>query len=161
VVIHGDTLSPPSLRHGEGSAIGRSTRESRRSLQRPALCSRDAHQRYPRKPTQLFLARLCEHRGQCGPTIQRREQAPVVILDDLVQNADIATIADKLDVTHVLEGSVRKSGERMRITAQLVDGATSEHIWSQIYDRDVRDIFGVQTDIATSVAEARAVQAWL
>jgi TolB-like protein len=47
------------------------------------------------------------------------------------QNADIATIADKLGVTHVLEGSVRKSGERIRITAQLVDGATSAHVWSQ------------------------------
>ena len=70
------------------------------------------------------------------------------------QTPDIATIADKLDVTHVLEGSVRKSGERIRITAQLVDGATSVHLWSQTYDRDLRDVFEVQTEIAATVAES-------
>ena len=67
---------------------------------------------------------------------------------------DIATIARRLDATHVLEGSVRKSGERVRITAQLIDGATSAHLWSQTYDRDVTDIFSVQDDIAASVAAA-------
>lgn len=67
---------------------------------------------------------------------------------------DIATIARKLDVTHVLEGSVRKSGQHVRITAQLVDGATSAHLWSQTYDRDVTDIFGVQDDIAAAVADS-------
>jgi TolB-like protein/Tfp pilus assembly protein PilF len=73
------------------------------------------------------------------------------------QNADIATIADKLNVTHVLEGSVRKSGERIRITAQLVDGATSAHLWSATYDRDATHAFDVQTDIATAVAKALQV----
>jgi adenylate cyclase len=70
------------------------------------------------------------------------------------RNVDIATIARKLDVTHVLEGSVRKSGERIRITAQLVDAGSSAHVWSEVYDRDVTDIFAVQRDIAASVAEA-------
>ena len=73
------------------------------------------------------------------------------------QRADIATIADKLKVTHVLEGSVRKSGERIRITAQLVDGATSAHVWSQTYDRDLKDIFGVQSEIAAAVAQSLQV----
>ena len=73
------------------------------------------------------------------------------------QNADIATIADKLNVTHVLEGSVRKSGERIRITAQLVDATNSAHLWSQTYDRGVKDIFAVQTEIAASVAESLRV----
>lgn len=73
------------------------------------------------------------------------------------QTADIATIADKLHVTHVLEGSVRKSGDQIRITAQLVDGATSAHVWSETYDRDLRDVFAVQTDIAASVAESLQV----
>jgi TolB-like protein/Flp pilus assembly protein TadD len=67
---------------------------------------------------------------------------------------DIATIARRLDATHVLEGSVRRSGERVRITAQLIDGATSAHVWSQTYDRDLTDIFGVQDHIAASVAAA-------
>ncbi len=67
---------------------------------------------------------------------------------------DIATIARKLDATHVLEGSVRKSGGHVRITAQLVDGATSAHLWSRTYDREVTDIFSVQDDIAAAVAAA-------
>lgn len=70
------------------------------------------------------------------------------------QDADIATIADRLEVTHVLEGSVRRAGDRIRITTQLVDGATSEHVWSRVYDRDARDVFGVQTEIAAAVADA-------
>jgi TolB-like protein/DNA-binding winged helix-turn-helix (wHTH) protein/tetratricopeptide (TPR) repeat protein len=65
---------------------------------------------------------------------------------------DIATIARRLDATHVLEGSVRKSGDHVRITAQLVDGATSAHLWSHTYDRDLTDIFSVQDDIAAAVA---------
>lgn len=70
------------------------------------------------------------------------------------QEADIRTIAQRLSVTHVLEGSVRKSGERLRITAQLIDGATSAHVWSETYDRDVQDVFGVQREIAAAVADA-------
>jgi TolB-like protein/Flp pilus assembly protein TadD len=70
------------------------------------------------------------------------------------RNVDIATIASELHVTHVLEGSVRKSGERIRITAQLVDAGTSAHVWSETYDRDVQDIFAVQRDIAASIAES-------
>jgi TolB-like protein/DNA-binding winged helix-turn-helix (wHTH) protein/Tfp pilus assembly protein PilF len=64
----------------------------------------------------------------------------------------VAAIAKKLGVTHVLEGSVRKSGEHVRITAQLVDGITSEHVWSETYDRELKDVFGVQSDIAAAVA---------
>jgi TolB-like protein/DNA-binding winged helix-turn-helix (wHTH) protein len=70
------------------------------------------------------------------------------------RSVDIPTIAGALNVTHVLEGSVRKAGNRVRITAQLVEGSTSVHAWSQTYDRDVTDIFGVQDDIAGAVAEA-------
>jgi len=70
------------------------------------------------------------------------------------QNADVRTIAQRLAVTHVLEGSVRKSGERMRITAQLIDGATGAHVWSETYDRDMQDVFGVQREIASAVAGA-------
>jgi TolB-like protein/DNA-binding winged helix-turn-helix (wHTH) protein/Tfp pilus assembly protein PilF len=70
------------------------------------------------------------------------------------RSVDIPTIAATLNVTHVLEGSVRKSGNRVRITAQLVEGESSVHAWSQTYDRDATDIFGVQDDIAGAVAEA-------
>lgn len=70
------------------------------------------------------------------------------------RSVDIPTIAGRLNVTHVLEGSVRKAGNRVRITAQLVEGKNSVHAWSQTYDRDLTDIFGVQDDIAAAVAEA-------
>jgi TolB-like protein/DNA-binding winged helix-turn-helix (wHTH) protein/tetratricopeptide (TPR) repeat protein len=70
------------------------------------------------------------------------------------QNADIGTIAQRLAVSYVLEGSVRKAGERLRITAQLIDASTSAHVWSDTYDRNVDDIFGVQREIASAVADA-------
>ncbi len=70
------------------------------------------------------------------------------------QRADIATIAETLNVAHVLEGSVRKSGNRVRITAQLVDAANSGHLWSATYDREFGDILALQAEIAASVADA-------
>jgi TolB-like protein/DNA-binding winged helix-turn-helix (wHTH) protein len=73
------------------------------------------------------------------------------------RTADIATIASALKVTHVLEGSVRKSGNRLRVTAQLIDSAGSVHLWSQTYDRDVTDIFAIQDEIAAAVAESLQV----
>jgi TolB-like protein/DNA-binding winged helix-turn-helix (wHTH) protein len=73
------------------------------------------------------------------------------------RTVDIATIARALKVTHVLEGSVRKSGNRLRITAQLIDSVGSVHLWSQTYDRDVTDVFGIQDEIATAVAESLQV----
>ena len=73
------------------------------------------------------------------------------------RNVDIPTIADTLNTTHVLEGSVRRSGDRVRITAQLVDGTSSVHLWSQTYDRDVTDVFGVQDEIAMAVAQSLQV----
>jgi serine/threonine-protein kinase len=73
------------------------------------------------------------------------------------KDADISTIARKLNVAAVLEGSVRRSGNQVRITAQLIDAVNGFHIWSQDYDRDLTDVLALQTDIATSVAhELRA-----
>ncbi|MFN8007853.1 MAG: protein kinase [Terriglobia bacterium] len=70
------------------------------------------------------------------------------------KGVDLKTIAGKLGVTHVLEGSVRKSGNQLRITAQLVEVASDSHLWSQTYQRQMEDIFALQDDIATSVAGA-------
>ena len=69
------------------------------------------------------------------------------------KDADIAAIAQKLDVSHVLEGSVRKSGNRLRITAQLIRADDSSHLWSQSYDRELTDIFAIQDEIATAVVQ--------
>jgi TolB-like protein len=67
------------------------------------------------------------------------------------KQADIAEIANKLNVAHVLEGSVRKSGDTLRITAQLIRAADSSHLWSQTYDRPISDVFKVQDEIAAAV----------
>ncbi len=66
---------------------------------------------------------------------------------------DIATVARKLGVANVLEGSVRKAGLRVRITAQLIAADSDSHLWSETYDRQLDDIFAVQDDIAQSVVE--------
>jgi adenylate cyclase len=68
------------------------------------------------------------------------------------QPADIATIAARLGVAHVLEGSVRKSGNRVRVTAQLISARDGVHVWSQSYDRELDDLLRVQSEIAGAVA---------
>jgi len=67
---------------------------------------------------------------------------------------DIPEIARRLRVAAVLEGSVRKSGERVRISAQLIDAREDIHLWSEVYDRTLGDIFSIQDDIASQVVEA-------
>ena len=67
------------------------------------------------------------------------------------KQADVAEIAQKLNVAHVLEGSVRKSGDTLRITAQLIRASDSSHLWSQTYDRPLTDVFKVQDELAGAV----------
>ena len=64
---------------------------------------------------------------------------------------DIRTVARELDATHVVEGSVRKVGSRVRVTAQLVDAETGHHIWAQRYDRELVDIFEVQDELVDAL----------
>jgi serine/threonine-protein kinase len=65
---------------------------------------------------------------------------------------DLRTIGDKLDVTSVLEGTVRRSGSRLRITAQLANAADGYQLWSERYDRELTDVFAVQDEIASAIA---------
>jgi adenylate cyclase len=74
------------------------------------------------------------------------------------KDVDIATVARKLNVAHVLEGSVRKSGDTVRITAQLIRASDSSHLWSQTYDRKLTDVFQVQDEIARAVVAALQVK---
>ena len=67
---------------------------------------------------------------------------------------DIKDVARDLGVSHVLEGSVRKAGTRVRITAQLIDGAAGDHVWAERYDRDLTDIFAIQDEISKAIADA-------
>ena len=73
------------------------------------------------------------------------------------KDADLATIAHKLNVGSVLEGSVRRSGRTIRVTAQLNNAVTGFHLWSQTYDRDLSDVLKLQAEIANAVASALKV----
>jgi TolB-like protein len=72
------------------------------------------------------------------------------------KDTPVPEIARQLGVQHVLEGSVRKQGNRVRITAQLIRAGTDAHLWSQTYDRDLTDIFQVQEEIAQAIADEMA-----
>lgn len=74
------------------------------------------------------------------------------------KNTDLRQIGNALGVANVLEGSVRKAGDRLRITAQLVRTADGYHLWSQAYDRKLDDVFAIQEEIAQSIAHALAVE---
>lgn len=74
------------------------------------------------------------------------------------QNVDILTIAHKLNVGTILEGSVRRAGNTVRITVQLINAVNGFQLWSQTYDRQLSDILKVQRDVATSVAQQLKVQ---
>jgi adenylate cyclase len=70
------------------------------------------------------------------------------------QSQHVTKIARELNVTHVLEGSVRKAGSRVRINAQLIDGVAGDHIWADRYDRDLTDIFAIQDEISKAIVAA-------
>ncbi len=69
------------------------------------------------------------------------------------QNLDVPTMAARLNVAHVLEGSVRKSGNQLRITAQLIEVVTDTHLWSATYDRELKNVFAIQDEIAAAVVD--------
>jgi adenylate cyclase len=74
------------------------------------------------------------------------------------QSVDVKEVAKTLGVTYVLEGSVRKAGNRVRITAQLIDGAAGDHVWADRFDRDLTDIFEIQDEISKAIVDALKVK---
>ena len=74
------------------------------------------------------------------------------------RNEDLRTIGDQLGVEHILEGSIRKSNNKVRITAQLVKANDGFHLWSETYDRELTDIFAIQDEIARSITDALAIE---
>jgi len=74
------------------------------------------------------------------------------------QNVDLRTIGETLDAAYVLEGSVRKAGDDLRITAQLINAANGYHLWSETFGRKLNDVFAVQEEIALEVARALSVE---
>ena len=74
------------------------------------------------------------------------------------QSLDICDVARTLGVSHVVEGSVRKAGSRVRISAQLIDGRTGSHVWAERYDRELTDIFAIQDEISQAIVEALKIK---
>src|SRR5258705_3141225 len=74
------------------------------------------------------------------------------------QTVDVKEVARTLGVSHVLEGSVRKAGSRVRITGQLIDGAKGDHVWADRYDRELTDIFEIQDEISNAIVDALRVK---
>jgi len=70
----------------------------------------------------------------------------------------VREIAQELQVASILEGSVRRVGNQVRITAQLVDARTDEHLWAETYDREIKDIFAIQSDVAKQIASSLKVE---
>jgi len=70
------------------------------------------------------------------------------------KDIDLPTVAEQLNVAHVLEGSVRKVGNRVRITAQLIEARSDSHLWSETYDRNLDDIFAIQDEISAAIVES-------
>ena len=73
-------------------------------------------------------------------------------------NMSVVEIGRELKAGTILEGSVRKAGDKLRITAQLIDSEGSQHLWSESYDRELKDVFAIQSDISKTVANALKVQ---
>src|SRR5262249_29209567 len=67
------------------------------------------------------------------------------------RSVSVADVARQLGVSHILEGSVRKAGNRVRITAQLIEGSSDSHVWAERYDRDLTDIFALQDEISEAI----------
>src|SRR5205085_11581384 len=65
---------------------------------------------------------------------------------------NLREIGEQLGVAHVLEGSVQRAGNRVRVNAQLVDTRSDRHLWAQTYDRDLADVFAIQSEIAKKIA---------
>src|SRR5271168_1391513 len=74
------------------------------------------------------------------------------------KNEDVRKIAEALGVTNILEGSVRRAGNRLRVTAQLIHAADGTHLWSQRYDREMTDVFAVQDEISAAITGALQVK---
>src|SRR5260370_30778934 len=65
---------------------------------------------------------------------------------------NLREIGQQLRVAHVVEGSVQRSGNRVRVNAQLIDARTDQHLWGETYDRDLSDVFAIQSEIAKTIA---------
>ena len=97
-------------------------------------------------------------RTTCLPTLSKISDLRVISRTSVMQYrgrpTNLREIGKALGVSNILEGSVRRSGNRVRMNVQLIDANTDEHIWANDYDRDVTDVFAIQSDLAREIANA-------
>ena len=109
----------------------------------------------PNPDDAYFAAGIHEEILNC---LTKIKDLSVIARTSVKQYADttkpISAIAKELGVGTIMEGSVRYAGDRVRVTAQLIDAKTADHIWSEVYERDLADVFAIQADIAAKIAEA-------
>jgi len=87
-----------------------------------------------------------------------RENDPQTTLDYKDSFKPLKKIASELGVAHFIQGSVRKSGNRVKISVQLINGNNEQFLWQQTYDREIADVFAVQSDVAPQIADALRAQ---
>jgi TolB-like protein len=92
----------------------------------------------------------------CLKSLRVISRTSAMLLKD--SGKDVRTIGRELSVGYVLEGSVRKAGDRLRVTAQLIDAATDLHLWAERYDSELGDVFSIQESVARSIANALRVE---
>ena len=86
------------------------------------------------------------------PNLRVTSRTSVLPYKGKTKAINIRQMAEELGVDNILEGSVRKSGNKLRITAQLIEARTDKHLWTEVYDRDVTDVFEIQSEIAKAIA---------
>ena len=102
-----------------------------------------------------FAAGITEEiTGQLSRLGGLRVVSSTAVAQAVAGGGSLAEIADELNVTTLLDGSVRKAGEQVRISAQLVDPRSNENLWSQDFDRDMSDIFAIQSEVARAIVRA-------
>ncbi|MFZ0007945.1 MAG: TIR domain-containing protein [Steroidobacteraceae bacterium] len=151
---HGAQIPAPSAA-GSASLIAQFTPSALSSIPEKSIAVLPFADMSPRKDQEYFSDGLAEALIDLLTQVQDlRVPARTSSFSFKGKSDDIATIAQKLRVAHVLEGSVRKAGHTVRITARLIRADNGYHLWSKTYDRSVEDIFKVQDEIAGIVVEA-------
>src|SRR5215212_3916820 len=152
VVVVGAVLSVGLFCLGRYSAGGKNTSSQKTATESVAVLpfdnlSQDPQNAYFAEGIQdeilTRLAKIAELKVVSRTSTSRFKSAP----------GDLRQIAQQLGVTHILEGSVQKAGDQVRVTVQLINAMTDAHLWAESYDRKLTDIFAVESEIARTVAE--------
>ncbi|NIP51517.1 MAG: tetratricopeptide repeat protein [Phycisphaerae bacterium] len=155
ITTHGIISTPPAATDSVADTPIHSATDAGTSTLPNSVAVLPFENRSPNPDDAYFAAGIHE---EILSHLAKLKQLNVIARTSVMQYAGvarhIAEIADELNVGAVMEGSVRYAGDQVRVTAQLIDGATGTHLWTESYDGDLADIFTIQADIAKRIAEA-------